>query len=221
MPKVKRSAAAEQPAKTAVEEVRSARGLMIPILMDSPPPAARDSMATLISRWRRMVDDADSSVWTDLEAQEILDLRRTDVFELPLTPQEQYISGDYQTLVYGIGLTDLEEADSEDDTVWRLYDADGADVTPASIDYAAGLIRFSADQEGAALYLDCRSYDLRAAAADAWRERAASRASGYDFGADGARYDRSQWFKHCMEMAALYDGQRTGRMTVLARSDLA
>ena len=221
MAKVKgTSTAVDEATVETGEELRSVRGLMIPILMESSP-TVRESMATLISRWRRMVDDTAKSVWTDLQAQEILDLRRRDVFGLALRPVEQYIDGAYETLVYAIGLTDLEEADSEDATVWRLYDEDGADVTPASIDYAAGLVRFSTDQEGAGLFLDCRSYDLRAAAADAWRERAAGRASGYDFGADGAQYSRSQWFRHCMEMAAIFDGQRAGQMTVLARSDLA
>lgn len=223
MPKVRHGQVVEPQVETTEthDAPQAMRGVMaIPILMEAEP-TVRSSMATLISRWRRMVDDTGKAVWTDLQAQEILDLRRTDVFGLALSPVEQYIDGDYETLVYAIGLTDLEEADSDDDTVWRLYDGDGADVTPTSIDYAAGLIRFSTDQEGAALYLDCRSYDLRAAAADAWRERAAGRASGYDFGADGAQYSRSQWFRHCMEMAAFYDGQRTGKMTVLARSDLA
>lgn len=181
--------------------------------------AARAGMATLITRWRRMVDDAAAAVWDDLEAQEILDQHRSELFGLELTPVAQREGGELVTKVYSTGRRgNLEEAASGAEA-WRLWDTDGADVSSDNVDYLLGLLRFDTDQAGAIYYLDCRSYDLPAAAAMGWRERMASKASSYDFEADGARYTRSQWFKHCLAMAEHYDAQRAASMVTLARSD--
>lgn len=43
------------------------------------------------------------------------------------------------------------------------------------------------------------TYDLHAAAADVWEEKAAAEATAFDFGADGATYNRSQ--RHAQMMA--------------------
>jgi len=44
-------------------------------------------------------------------------------------------------------------------------------------------------------------YDLNAAAADVWEERAAVLASQYDFNADGASFQRSQQYENYMKQA--------------------
>lgn len=181
--------------------------------------AARTGMASLITRWRRMVDDADSGVWTDLEAQEILDQFRTELVGLDLLPVAQRSGGAVVTTLYTTdGRGNLEESGSGAEA-WRLYDSAGEAVSVDNVDYLLGLLRWDVDQAGAARLLDCRSYDLHGAAALGWRERMASKASSYDFEADGARYTRSQWFKHCSLMAEHYEAQRPARVGTLARSD--
>lgn len=181
--------------------------------------APRAGMAVLITRWRRMVDDVDGAVWSDEEAQELLDTFRTEHMGLALTPQKRLENGAYVTTLYLVGEANLEESSSGAEA-WRLYDRMGADVSGANTnDYLLGSVAFDEDQAGAALYLDCRSYDLAGAAAAAWRERMASKAGLYDFEADGARYTRSQWFKHCSAMAEHYEAQRPVGMGVLTRSD--
>lgn len=181
--------------------------------------AARLGMVDLIARWRRMVDDAAGAVWSDVEAQELLDTFRTEHMGLALTPQPRLEAGVYVTRLYLVGVANLEGSESGAEA-WRLYDNAGATVSGANPNYHLGSVMFDTDQAGAWRYVDCRSYDLAGAAAAAWRERMASKAGSYDFEADGARYTRSQWFKHCLAMAEHYERQRPAGMGVLARSDV-
>lgn len=55
------------------------------------------------------------------------------------------------------------------------------------------------------------TYDLNAAAADIWQEKAATPAQDYDFSADGARYDRSQVYEQAMAQARYYRARRSPR----------
>lgn len=181
---------------------------------------ARAGMSNLISRWRRMVDDAGTAVWSDDQAQELLDDNRVTVYSESLGSLAQDI-GSTVYLVYHSRYGNQEELASGTN-VWRLFDASGSTIGTAnySVDYQRGIVTFTADQQGSARYLDARSYDLAGAAADAWRQRAALQADGYDFSADGATFNRSQWFKHCQQMAEVYDRQRVSTVSIMTRSDL-
>lgn len=55
------------------------------------------------------------------------------------------------------------------------------------------------------------TYDLNAAAADIWQERAAALAGNFDFSADGGSYQRSQAFKQFMDQARYYKARRSMR----------
>ena len=182
---------------------------------------ARSGMSNLISRWRRLVDDAGSSTWTDDQAQQLLDMNRIDFWQEPLTVVPLESGGSVIYTVYQSEYMNLEEATSGT-SAWRVYDSNGTVVGTAtySVDYIRGIITFTADQGGSARYLDGRSYDLNGAAADAWRERAASQANDYDFQADGARFSRGQWFDHCMSIADRYDMLRRPVKPTLEREDM-
>lgn len=54
------------------------------------------------------------------------------------------------------------------------------------------------------------TYNLNVAAAEGWRWKAGRVSSAIDFGADGAEFKRSQLFKHCNDMAAMYEKQAAG-----------
>jgi hypothetical protein len=166
----------------------------------------RAGMANLITRWRRMVDDTPGSVWADSEAQEILDSYRIDLWQRPTTARPQEINSDVKWLVYDVGLGNIETIDSGT-TIFRLYNSAGSAAGTAnySVNYHTGLITFTSDQNGTAWWVDARHYDLHGAAASGWREAAGTKADHYTFSADGARYERSQWFGHCMKMADYYD----------------
>lgn len=58
-------------------------------------------------------------------------------------------------------------------------------------------------------------YDLNAAAADVWTEKAATLASGYDFNADGGSYSRSQAHAQALKMATYYRSRCYARNTRL------
>lgn len=53
------------------------------------------------------------------------------------------------------------------------------------------------------------TYDLNAAAAAIWGEKAGALAVNYDFSADGATYHRSQAYKQAQEQARYYSARRS------------
>lgn len=55
------------------------------------------------------------------------------------------------------------------------------------------------------------TYDLNAAAADVWDQKAAAAAADYDYSADGANLQRSQVYVHCSRQAAIYRSRRAPR----------
>lgn len=59
------------------------------------------------------------------------------------------------------------------------------------------------------------TYDLHAAAAEIWEEKAAAPAGDYDFQADGGQYSRSQVFEQCMEQARYHRARRKPRTHTL------
>lgn len=59
------------------------------------------------------------------------------------------------------------------------------------------------------------TYDLNAAAADIWDEKAASLAHLYDFKADGGDYSRSQAQENAMKQARVYRSRRSFRGVTL------
>lgn len=178
-------------------------------------------MSDLITRWRRMVDDQGTAVWSADEAQELLDTFRVDVYAHELTPAPQVVSG---TTLYKVHLAAFEnlETAASGTAGFRLYDANGSAISSGfTADYLRGVFTFAADQRGSVRYIDARSYDLHAAAAAGWREWMASKASLYRFSADGASYDRQQWFAHCAQMADYYDRLSLTSVTTLVRGDVA
>lgn len=53
------------------------------------------------------------------------------------------------------------------------------------------------------------TYDLNAAVADIWEEKAAARADKFDFIADGGNYSRSQAFEMAMKQARHFRSRRS------------
>lgn len=184
---------------------------------------ARDGMGNLISRWRRMVDDAGTAIWSNDQAQAILDNHRQDFYQVALdvTPR-QIAAGTVHYTVYSTPgvLKNLEEEPSGS-AAWRLYDSTGATIGTANYtaDYANGIVRFSADQAGSARYLDGRAYDLHGAAAEGWEERAGLQSGRYSFEDAGGRFDRSDYFEHCQKMQEKHAAKAWPMSLSLVRGD--
>ena len=56
------------------------------------------------------------------------------------------------------------------------------------------------------------TYDLNAAAADIWQERASVLAARFDFSADGGNYSRSQSYEQYMKQARYYNSRRSAHV---------
>jgi hypothetical protein len=166
----------------------------------------RLGMANLIARWRRLVDDVNGEVWTDEEAQAILDGNRHHLLMANMPPVGRYVNQAWSYKLYVSPYGNLEEAGSGDD-YWRIYNAMGVTCDPLTytVDYVAGWVTFAEDQLGEARYIDGSAYDLNGTAAQGWRERMGRTSSAYTFSSGGASYSRSQWFDHCDRMAGKYE----------------
>lgn len=182
---------------------------------------ARAGMNNLLARLRQLVDDAGTATWSDDELQDKLDGCRVEFYDEPLLAEPEDADSDVVYLYYSSRWKDLEEAASGS-TAWRVYDAAGSTIGTAdyTVNYRSGLVTFAADQGGSARYLHGRSYDLACAAAECWTELAAGEAGHYDFTADGGKFARSQWFKHCREMADYYTAHQRVTFAEVVRSDV-
>jgi len=70
---------------------------------------------------------------------------------------------------------------------------------------------YPTDLDGIAESAWVETYDLNAAAAEIWTEKAAALASGYDFAADGGDFKRSQAMANAQKMASYYASRRYAR----------
>lgn len=169
--------------------------------------AVRSGMADLIVSWRLLVNDAGTATWSNQQAQDILDEHQTRVWREPLEMEKTYTSGtSYVYKVYHSRYRNLEAGGS---AYFQVEDSAGSQRGTADFtaDYIRGVVTMTADQVGTALYLSGYAYDLHGAAADGWRQQAGNVAGYYSFEADGHRLSRSDWFKHCIQMASLMDAQ--------------
>lgn len=164
--------------------------------------AARSGMADLITRVRALTGagTADytaggASFWTDDQLQDALDRCRLDVYDEAVPPLVTYDSGgtaEYKTYE---SQYDSFEATTGGTAIFYLRESGGARVGTAlyTPDYERGVFEFAASVTGGSvLYLTGRSYDVYAAAADIWRQKAAHVADRFDFSADGASFKVSQ-----------------------------
>lgn len=173
----------------------------------------RTGMSELVSTLRGMTNagTADYSIagvsyWSDEEMERALDRHRVNVFREELYPREGYVAGgsiEYTEYLSRFG--NLEQGTA----ALYIQDSVGSAIGTAdySVDYALGVVTFTADQAGSARYLQARSYNLNAAAADVWRMKAGHAASKFDFSTDGHTINRSQMQKMAMDMVRFYEEQ--------------
>jgi hypothetical protein len=162
---------------------------------------ARSTLAALIARVRSLTatGTADYSIgatqyWSDDQIAAALDRNRQDVVDEPLRPvREISAAGSATYRLYEAQCRWLETSDGGT-AVLYLRSSTGARVGTAQYtpDYESGRFAFAADTGGSVLYLTARAYDVQAAAADVWQQKAAHVADRFDFSADGASFKASQ-----------------------------
>ena len=192
---------------------------------------ARTGLSNLILELRGMCEagTADYTVasvayWDDDQMQNILDIHRRDVVFEQLQIYPVQVSGgsiSYQDYRSQFG---YYEATTGGTYIFYVQDSTGATVGTANYtpDYRRGQVQFGSDTGGTVYYLTGRSYDLKSAAADIWRRKAAHIANSFDFSTDNHSINRSQVYKHALEMAEYYEGKSGDSIQVVSmfRSDV-
>ncbi len=190
--------------------------------------SARSGLVDLIEILRGYTDagSADYSIgtsnyWDNDHIQVVLDRHRLDIYHEPLVPIENWAGGSIEYREYISTFGYYEKTDGGT-AIFIIEDATGADVGTAhySVDYLRGRIIFNSNTFGSAFYLTGRSYDLNAAAADIWRQKASHYALAYNFSTDSHRLERSKLIEQCLKMAEYYESRARLSTTTLTRSDL-
>ena len=182
--------------------------------------STRVGMVDLIGRLRRLVDDGTAGIWMDDELQDILDVHKFHIHREELEREKTMLSSTaYEYRLFHSRWEDIEGGGS---ATFKLEDSAGTQKGTAtySADYLRGVVTMTTDQGGTAIYLTGWTYDINGAAADCWRERASKVTSYYDVQLDGHKLSRSQWFKHCTDMAGIFDNRARVRTVRQWRSGL-
>lgn len=184
---------------------------------------ARTGLAGLIVELRQMTESAagdysinNKSYWNDEDLQNILDIHRRDIIfeQLQMYPVP-IAGGSISYLDYRSSYGYYEET-TGGTAIFYVQDSTGATIGSSTYtpSYRRGQIQFSSNQSGSVYYLTGRSYDLNAAAADVWRRKAAHVApTSFDFSTDNHSVNRSQVYKHSLEMADYFEGKSIESVT--------
>lgn len=190
-----------------------------------PTTTARAGMASLIAKLRSYTDAGANDYlvggvpyWSDAQLQDVLDEYRKDIYHDEIGAILEYSGGVPIYQQYHTEYRDLEGG-----TAFSLRDASGNEAGTAlyTVDYARGVVTFASDTGGSIYYVYGRTYDLHAAAADVWQQKAAHFAVSYDIQTDGHRLSRSQLINQCFQMATIHKQQSRGANGVISlyRSD--
>ncbi len=177
--------------------------------------AARTSMADLLLTLRGLTSAGSaeytvngSACWTDQQLQDVLDRHVYPIRHEELIPFETYGAGGSVTYV------DYQSPHRFVETVlggtpttrFVVQDETGAAVGTAgfTVDYPRGLVTFGTATGGLTRYVTGYSYDMNAAAADVWTQKAAHYVTAYDVATDNHNLRRSQIIQSCLTMAKEY-----------------
>lgn len=170
---------------------------------------ARDGMSDLISCVRGMINAGTAdytinsvSYWSDDLVQDALDRHRLQLTFLELKADPTYLDSDTVYQRYLIGFDQIESGTA----VFSVQDSTGANQGTAgySVDYQLGIVTFTADQGGSARYVNARSYDINAAAADIWGQKMAHVAASVSWSTDNMRMEKGSLIKNCQFMVDYY-----------------
>ena len=114
----------------------------------------------------------------------------------------------------------LESNGGTPETFW-LSDGTGGTVGTAnySADFPNGVFYFTADTRGSSYFLTGQTYDMNAAAADVWTQKASHFAEAYNFSTDNHNLQRGQVIEHCLTMARYYQSGMAVQSVNVDRSD--
>lgn len=184
---------------------------------------ARTGMQTLIDtvrgfanaapdEWEVSTDSSIVTYWSDDEIQRVLDRHKVEYIHAGMSVEPTYSAGAIVYTQYRLGVTDIESGTA----VFKVEDTAGT-VTGYTVDYARGVVTFTADQSGKSFWWSGFAYDLNAAAADIWRMKASHVANLVDFSTDGHSVKRSQQAKQYLDMAGYYQNRSVSEGVTTAK----
>ena len=175
--------------------------------------AARTSMADLITAFRGMTSAGSAeytvnttTFWTDEQLQTVLDRHVTYIRDELLKPEHAIESGgsasyyDYQSSYRFFETTDAGTARF----IIKDESYDEVGTAAYTVDYPRGLVTFGTTTLGVSRFLTGFTYDLNAAAADVWGQKAAHYVTAYDVSTDNHSLKRSQIIQGCLTMSKEY-----------------
>lgn len=196
----------------------------------------RDTMNDLILQLRGMTNagTADYTVagidyFSSYHLQDALDRHAYSVRDHDLTSFEQLDTGG--TVVFKEYQANWRNLETSDGGTARfvIRDATGAVIagTLYSVDYQRGLVTFTSNQGGSSRMVTTTAYDIYAAAADIWAQKASYYATQIDFSTDNHNVKRSHIVAQCETMAKRYrdmsgtpyDDGTSGSVVSIVRSD--
>lgn len=147
-----------------------------------------------------------SAYWTDDQLEDVLDRHVVIVNHEELIPDQKVGSGGSVTYLEYQSAYRFFETTSAGTSRFIVQSHAGATVGTAdySVDYPRGRVTFTADTTGLSRYATGYSYDLNAAAADIWSQKAAHYVTAYDFSTDNHNLRRSQIIDNCLRMSKEY-----------------
>jgi hypothetical protein len=162
-----------------------------------------------------------ATYWADDNVQTVLDRHKTTVIDEELAMTETYSNSgtvEYKNFYSAFG--NYEET-TGGTAIFLIKDSVGSSIATSqyTVDYANGVVTFTSDQAGSSRYLTGYSYDIYAAAADAWRMKAGVYGEAVNFSTDNMRVDRGSLIKNCFEMADYYLSQAQTKTLSTNRSD--
>lgn len=178
---------------------------------------ARSTMATLIARTRRLVNDTGSAIWTDNQIQDVLDTDSTrwDIFQLALdyVPMQTSTTVEYKHYFAPWGWWEEGAEFVLQDNAWATISSG------VTLDYLVGKVLFTSSQTPP-VFLTGRTYDLYRAAVDLLNERLNTLAPNYAFSAAGQTFQANQEFDMTKALVAQYQAQIRPRALQIVRSDV-
>src|SRR5512146_398298 len=185
----------------------------------------RSGMTDLITTLRGMTDAGPDdytiglvTYWSDDQLQAVQDRHHKDYWQAPFSPMGSVNGGTVQYYRYETSIPNQESGTA----VFKVQDVLGAEYagTLYSVDYTQGIVTWTTNTLGSAIYLSGRTYDLNASAAEVWRHKAVNVAKAYDFSTDNHKLNRSQMFAQFMQMASFYAQQAGPTSVEIMRGDM-
>jgi len=192
---------------------------------------ARAGMANLILRLRGLTNTTSSdytlgatTYWSDDQLQDILDATRKDWRGVPLEAMPELgTTGSYEYYDYRIPVEigrDFEEAGAS--SIFAVKETGGAIVSSGTytVNYRAGILRFTVDQDAAFYTIDVRTFSLNSAAREVWEQKAGHCVANVTWKSDNHAVNASEEYDHCMAMAERFRKLGSGwQVVTIVRSD--